>query len=280
MDALLLLLRKYYHWLLLVVLEAVSVVMLVSFNSYQHSVWMTAVGDAVGWVDAQEQHLLDYIHLGENNAELTQRNVWLEQQNALLRHRVDILSRGKSYAEQRQDSLLQGINMIPAKVVSGRVGHQDGFMTIDVGSADGVEPEMGVVCGTGVVGIVSMVSEHYALVMTALHSRSHISCRLRHTAFFGYLRWDGRHPLYAYLDDLPRHARFEVGDAVETSGFSSVFPPGIFMGKVAAVENSEDGLSYSLKVHLSMDLSRVQDVCVIAQQFGDELQELEQHAGQ
>ena len=117
---------------------------------------------------------------------------------------------------------------------------------------------------------------HYAIVLPLLNSRSRISCRLRGTSFFGYLKWDGRHPLYAYLDDLPRHARLKVGDIVETSGFSSVFPAGIFVGKVEAIDDSEDGLSYKLRVHLGTDFARLHDVCVVKQQFHDELQELEQ----
>ena len=48
--------------------------------------------------------------------------------------------------------------------------------------------------------------------------------------------------MYATLGDIPRHARIRKGMAVETSGFSAVFPAGLFVGNVAGVENSEDGV--------------------------------------
>ena len=50
---------------------------------------------------------------------------------------------------------------------------------------------------------------------------------------------------------------------VETSGFSSVFPPGIFIGKVRRVLISDDGLSYKLEIGLSTDFARLTDVSVI-----------------
>ena len=40
-----------------------------------------------------------------------------------------------------------------------------------------------------------LTSLHYAIVMPLLNSKSNISCCLRGTDYFGYLRWDGRHPL-------------------------------------------------------------------------------------
>jgi rod shape-determining protein MreC len=155
---------------------------------------------------------------------------------------------------------------------------RDNLITISAGAADGVRQEMGVVCGTGLVGIVFLTSEHFSIVLPLLNSRSHISCRLRGSDYFGHLVWDGINPLYAQLDDIPRHARFNIGDIVETSGFSSVFPPGIFVGKVEAIGNSDDGLSYKLRVHLATDFTALQDVSVIAQQFQPEVRELEHQA--
>ena len=67
----------------------------------------------------------------------------------------------------------------------------------------------------------------------------------------------------ATLDDIPRHANFKLGDAVETSGFSNVFPPGIFVGRIIQIRDSRDGLSYQLTVQLSSDLANVRDVAVI-----------------
>ena len=60
-----------------------------------------------------------------------------------------------------------------------------------------------------------------------------------------------------------KHAQFEMGDTIVTSGYSSMFPPGIMVGKVVKESDSEDGLSYRLEVKLSTDFGRLRDVCVI-----------------
>ena len=138
-------------------------------------------------------------------------------------------------------------------------------MTIDKGRADGVKPDMGVACGNGVVGVVYLVSDHYAVVIPVLNaSSSRISCAIRGRGYFGYLQWYGEDPAVAYVEDVPRHARFKLGDWIVTSGFSSIFPSGVLVGKIEQAYNSRDGLSYKLKVRLSTDFGCLRDVCVIS----------------
>lgn len=278
MRALLDFLTKYHHWLLLILLEGLSLVLLFQFNHYHNSVWMTTANAVVGHATAWEQEALRYIHLGEVNEALTRRNLILEQNNEVLTRQLHALTHDSTWTERKQAERLRDVQLLPAKVITNSVLHRNNFITIDRGEADGVAPEMGVVCGTGIVGIIFMTSEHYAIVQPLLNSHSRISCRLRGSEYFGYLRWEGGSPLVATLDDIPRHARFRVGDIVETSGFSSVFPSGIFVGKVAAIENSDDGLSYKLQIQLGTDFSRLQDVSVVRQRFQSELRSLEQRA--
>lgn len=122
---------------------------------------------------------------------------------------------------------------------------------------------MGVACGNGVVGIVYMAGIHYAVVIPVLNSKSNISCSIQGRNYFGYLHWNGGASNMAYLDDVPRHAKFKLGDRIVTSGYSSVFPAGVLVGKIKHVYNSEDGLSYRLAVQLSTDFGNLRDVCVI-----------------
>ena len=278
MRALLDFLARYHHWFLFVMLEGISLVLLFQFNHFHNSVWLTTANTVVGRLNEWEQQALRYITLGDVNKALVQRNMLLEQNNLVLAEEVAMLTHDSTRAEQLQADRLSGIRLIPARVVTNSVMRRDNLLTINVGEDDGVRPEMGVVSGTGVVGIVYMTAPHYAIVMPLLNSHSNISCRLRGSEYFGSLKWEGHNPLFATLDDIPRHARFKLGDAVETSGFSAVFPPGLFMGKVDKIENSDDGLSYKLRVNLSIDFARLQDVCVVAQEFQTEIHELEQRA--
>ena len=278
MKTLLDFLAKYYHWLIFFILEVVSFVLLFQFNHYQNSVWLTTANAVVGRIELWERSVLNYLTLGQVNEQLMRRNLLLQQNNDELQRRLAELTHDSTQTERLLAERLQGVRLLPAKVVTNSVMRRDNYITISAGEADGVEPEMGVVSGTGIVGIVYMTSRHYSIVMPLLNQHSRISCRLRDSQYFGYLRWEGDNPLHAVLDDIPRHARFKVGDIVETSGFSSIFPPGIFVGRVRAISNSDDGLSYKLKVLLGTDFSRLQDVCVVAQEFQTEVSELEQRA--
>ena len=255
--------RQYSHWLVLFVLEGISLYLVLSFNLYQKSVWFTAANTVCGAVLKVEEELLAYLRLGGENAELMSRNIILQHQNDLLRSEIARLSHDSTYTERLLTERISGLGLVRACVVDNTVMLRDNYLVLDKGLSDGVREEMGVVSGTGIVGIVSQVTEHKALVMSILNSKSSISCRIRGSEYFGYLRWYGGNTICASLDDVPRHARFKLGDAVETSGFSNVFPPGIYVGKVIKVRDSKDGLSYQLIVQLSTDMANLSNATVI-----------------
>lgn len=267
-------LSKYNYWLVFILLEAISLCALFRFNGYQGSVWFTSANTVSGKVMEWQSNILAYLALGDNNRALTERNVVLEHRIAQLEHQLEKLDTQHSYTEQRTDSLLRSYQLLDATVVNNSVLLQDNYITINRGEADGVRPEMGVVCGTGVVGIIYLTAPHYSIVMPVLNSKSNISCRLRKSGYFGYLNWDGGNPLYAWMNDVPRYAKIQTGDVIETSGFSSVFPEGLFIGKVNQVRNSKDGLSYRIKVHLGTDFARLRDVSIIMSSDQNELDSL------
>lgn len=258
-------LAKHNHWFVFLVLEVVSMVLLFRYNSYQGSVWFSSANAVTGKVYEWDSAVESYFSLSGVNSQLTQRNAFLEQQVRMLDDSIARLTRSQETAVTRLSSMVpfQGCRLIPAKVVANMVNRYDNLITIDKGSADGVKRDMGVVCGMGVVGIVYLVSEHYSIVIPALNSHSNISCTIQRRGYFGYLRWRGGSSQMAYLEDVPRHAHFKLGDNVVTSGYSSVFPPGVMVGKVLHVFNSADGLSYRVQVKLSTDFARLRDVCLV-----------------
>lgn len=258
-------LAKHNHWFVFLVLEVVSMVLLFRYNSYQGSVWFSSANAVTGKVYEWDSAVESYFSLSGINSQLTQRNAFLEQQVRMLDDSIARLTRSQEAAVTRLSSMVpfQGCRLIPAKVVANMVNRYDNLITIDKGSADGVKRDMGVVCGMGVVGIVYLVSEHYSIVIPALNSHSNISCTIQRRGYFGYLRWRGGSSQLAYLEDVPRHAHFKLGDNVVTSGYSSVFPSGVMVGKVLHVFNSADGLSYRVQVKLSTDFARLRDVCLV-----------------
>jgi rod shape-determining protein MreC len=263
---------RNFHWLLFLLLEVASGVMLFGYNSYQGSVWVSTANAVTGKVLEWQTGVEQFFTLTRVNEELSSRNVVLEQQLRIYRDfiRTNALD---SAAVSIEDSL----GLVAAKVVANTTDRRDNLLTIDRGRVDGVEPDMGVVSGSGLVGVVFTVSDHYSIVLPVLNVHSRISCSIRGREYFGYLTWQGGSPIEAWVEDIPRHAKFNKGDWVETSGYSSIFPKGIAVGRIIAIYNSTDGLSYSLKVHLSTDFSCLRDVFVVTDRsFIEQRQLMEQ----
>lgn len=256
-------LARHNHWFLFVLLEVVSFVLLFKYNSYQGSVWFSSANAVAGKVYDASSAVDQYFSLVDVNRKLTERNVYLERELARLTDTATVAAKDSTYMQRMQAGVLRKYKSVSARVVSNSLDKLNNFITIDKGTADGVGKDMGVACGLGVVGIVYLTAEHYSVVIPVLNSKSNISCSIRGRGYFGYLHWYGDRPDEAYLDDVPRHARFRIGDIVVTSGYSSVFPPGMLVGKIMRVYNSANGMSYRLRVKLSTDFGNLRDVCVI-----------------
>lgn len=271
-------LLKYNYWLLFILLEVASFVLLFRFNHFQQSVFFSSANVVAGKVFEVSGGISAYFHLKSVNEDLLDRNMQLERQitnleMALLEHEVDSAEMNSIRNLPRTD-----YEIFKARVINNSLNQVDNYITLDKGSKDGIRPEMGVVDGNGVVGIVYDTSPHYSVVISILNSKSSISCKIVGSEYFGYLKWEHGDSQYAYLKDLPRHAEFNLGDTVVTSGYSTVFPEGIVVGTVDDMSNSNDGLSYLLKVKLATNFGKVSDVRVIAKSGQEEQKELEQRS--
>lgn len=263
MNNLVAFIAKYYHWFLFAVLEAASLALLIQFNSYHGSVYFTTANDVTGKLYEANSAIEEFFSLTKNNAQLTQRNLYLERQVKVMSEQLAQLTKDSSYLRNSQLALLSDYRLIPAKVITNSISKRDNYITIDKGTADGIHADMGVACGNGIVGVVYMAGQHYSIVLPVLHSQSNISVAIDKRGYFGYLHWKGGRSDLADVDDVPRHAHFRLGDLIVTSGYSSIFPPGLLVGKVLHVFNSADGLSYRVQIRLSTDFGLLRDVCVI-----------------
>ena len=131
-------LQKHSHWFLFVLLEIISMVLLFQYNSYQGSVWFTSANTVCGKVDSWNSAVESFFSLGKVNQELTQRNLYLEQQVKKLSTRLYDVTKDTTWTDTAGVKLLKNFRLIPAKVVSNSVVHANNLITIDKGSLDGV----------------------------------------------------------------------------------------------------------------------------------------------
>ena len=266
---------KYNDWFLFILLEVMSLALLFRFNNYQGSAFFTSSNQFVGMVYEAANKVTGYFHLKTINDELVQKNLELQLQMESLRSSLMELAADSTEFGRMKAEALTGYDIYRAKVINNSLTHADNYITIDKGENDGIRCEMGVVNGSGVVGIVYKTSANYSVVIPILNSKSSISCKIKRSDYFGFLKWDGGLSQYATVKDMPRHSLFSLGDTIVTSGHSAVFPGGIPIGTVEDMSDSHDGLSYLLKVKLFTDFGRLNDVRVIARKGQEEQLELE-----
>ncbi len=275
MNNLLLFLQKYYYWFVFLILEIVSLGLLFQYNNYQGSVYFTSANVMSGYIHEVQSRIASYFSLQQVNEDLTQQNVRLAMELSDLRERMIMPEDSTHYAPSVKSTLTE-YPPLPAVVVNVTLNRKNNFLTINKGEADGVKPEMGVLGGNGLVGVVYKTTAHYSLVMPLINTSSNISCRIRNRGYFGYLRWNAEDSRYAMLEDVPRHATFKKGDLVETSGFSEMFPQGVFVGRIDEIYDSPDGLSYQLKVRLAVNFGHLRDVLILQHRPSEELEILQE----
>lgn len=263
MSYLLKFLKQYHYIVLFVVLQVLSLVLLARFNNYQASVFLSSANEVSGKIHSWTSEVTGYFGLKEANKNISQTNARLSAENIRLKSIIESLTQDSLALQACEQSTGDSLHLILTKVVNNSVIHANNFITINKGRADGIKEEMGVISGTGVVGIVYLSGDHYSIVLPILNSKSSISCKISRTDYFGSLHWDGISSQYAYIEDLPLHAEFSLGDSIITSGHSTVFPEGLHIGTIDDMTDSRDGQSFTLKVKLAADFARLRDLIII-----------------
>lgn len=269
---------KYINLLLFIGLEIVSLVLLCRYNSYQRSVYVTSANAVSGYIYRTTDNVASYLHLGTVNRELAAENARLLERITMLENRLEPYIENDS-ALLNENCLRylysdKALRYIPAKVINTESGKRHNYLTLNKGSRDGVEIDMGVVGQSGVVGLVTAVSEHFALVLPLDNEQMSLSCRLQKDETFGPLEWDGTDYRYSSLNNIARHAEVHVGDTVVTSGLTTAFPRGIIVGIVDEAILEESDAYYHIKVQLATDFHQIGYVQIISNETLREQQEL------
>ena len=277
MRALFNFLVKHNDWFLFLLLEGISLVLIVRFNNYQGATFFTSAGSVAGNVYSVFMDANRYFHLKKENDGLLAQNVTLTRELTELKEQFAELRNSKAL---QKDSLVHsiksGYTFLTANIINNSLNSVNNFITLNKGSDDGVRPEMGVFNSDGIVGVVYLTSKNRSIVIPLLNSKSSVSCRVKGSDSFCSLSWDGGDPRYSNLIDLPRYAQFETGDTVVTSGFSSIFPGDLPVGTVEKIEDSADGMFYTVRVRLFVDFSRLTSVFIVGNESYEEQSKLEE----
>ncbi|MDE6814012.1 MAG: rod shape-determining protein MreC [Duncaniella sp.] len=266
---------KYSSWFLFVIYLVAGFALLFSNNPFQHHIYLSSANVAASGIYRATNNVTSYFSLRDINEDLQTRISDLELENYRLNSVI------RTYQEQLYadtmtvDSALTRYHFLIAHVINNSINHSHNYITIEKGRLDGIEPEMGVIDQNGIVGIVNVVGDHTARLISVLNPYLRLSCKVKGEEQVGSLVWDGRDPGEAILEELPKHAKFVKGDTIVTSGYSSVFPEGVPVGTILSGSRDREDNFYTLRIKLFTDFSTLSTVRVIRDKMKDELSVVE-----
>lgn len=215
-----------------------------------------------------------YFSLKEINRSLEENNARLE--NEVLNLRYQLAEYKTLNSDSSEFTGLPRFDYVAATVVNNNVRHPKNYFSINRGSEDGVKPGQGVVDHNGVIGIVNVTGKNTSRVISLLNESQRFSVKLKNSDYIGSLIWRGGDPSVAYMEEVPRHTKYQVGDTVVTSGYSLSFPANIPVGTIMNRIKGSDDNFFILKVRLAPDFKTLSTVRVIKDNFKESLDSLSQ----
>ena len=261
---------KYSFFFLFLLFEVFAFYLLFKNNNFQRISFLNSTNTISGNLFSNYSNLTDYLNLKEVNEALAEENRLLRErqlesfeplfgQNILVKD--TILKRKFLYAK--------------AKVINNSVNKQNNYLTLNIGTDNGIQEGMGVLGPQGVVGVVKHVSKNFSTVLSVLHQSAKISAKIKQTNYFGSMQWDGKNYQEGILEDIPNHVSISTSDTIVTSGYSSTFPEGITIATILDYSKPEGENFYKIKLKFANDFKNLSFVYVVKNNSLLEQQELE-----
>lgn len=264
--------RKYSRLMLFVLLLGISLFFLYKNNRYQRVLIFNAANETAGSAFEVYADARGYLSMKKTNLLLAEENAALRAQ--LLADKYKIYNKWMN----SDTTYKQVYRYIPAQVINNSVDKANNYVTLNVGSAHGVRPDMGIISPDGVVGVIKSVSEHFSVGISLLHRKSQLSARLRGSEFFGSLTWQGTDENTLILEYIPSYAQIAPGDTIETTTYSSIFPQGIPIGIVKSFDVDADEGYFKIKVKPISEFRKLGSVYVVNYTLKQEQTTLETNA--
>lgn len=262
---------QYRAFFTFILLELFCTWLIVLNNQYQGASFFNSANSFVASVNGFSHNTKEYFSLREVNSVLA-------YENTRLRKRLEQFNQAALQADSigsADSTVIKRFDFISAKVVNNSIDLQTNFITINRGSADGVEAGMAVINDQGVVGKVKLTSKHFSVVTSLLNIDIMVSALMKRTGYFGTVQWNGADdPDHVKLKFIPLHVKPVVGDTIVSSGYSGVFPEGIMIGTIARINPSPETSFHDLDVKLSQDFRKLSFATVIRSNLKPELDSL------
>ena len=262
-----------YIYIFLSIVCALLVVLSFKFSN-QFTDFKTMVGDFIspmqGGINKVGKFISDKTDLLTSKEKLLEENKQLKEKIDAMNYDNKILASENSNLDNYRElyKLDQQYPDYP-KVVATVIG-RDGnnwfnLFTIDKGRDDGVDVDMNVIAGNGLVGIVSEAGRHYAKVRSIIDDKSNVSAMFEKTGETCNVKGNMKSIYKGFIDItmISNNAEAKDGDSVVTSRISDKFLPGLLVGYISGIKEEIDGLSKSAQLTPAVSFDNLESVLVI-----------------
>lgn len=215
------------------------------------------------WVSDNYNTLQEISTVLDENKNLQKQIDTLTEENNQLKQDSYELSRLRELYEL--DEKYPGYTKVAARIIGTTSDNWYSTFTIDKGSDDGIETDMNVIAGGGLVGIVTEVGRQYAIVKTVIEDGSYVTGQLIDTGDGCTVRGD-----IELMDSGLIHIQYfksgvtvRNGDKIVTSNISDKFLPGILIGYAKDVKADSNNLTQSGYLIPAVDFGHLQEVLII-----------------
>ncbi len=258
-------------------LQVYCIYLIINYNTYHQAIGSAYMNEITGSVNKQYNKVDNFLQLNKSNEALKKENEWLRNQlkanfeNSDTANQVITDSIPFDTLGNKRKWLYQG-----AKVVSNSVTTQNNFVVLNRGAGQQLRKDEGVIdSNNGVVGIITEVSENFAVVMSLLHRDSRISGILKNDPLGGgSIVWDGKEPNYLTFINVRKSARAKRGDTVITSGITPTFPYGKMIGVIDQIYPDKSTNNFVIKIKSAANFYNLQYVYAIDNAQKDEINRL------
>jgi rod shape-determining protein MreC len=152
-------------------------------------------------------------------------------------------------------------SMIPAEVICWDATYHFNSIFINQGEESGIKYNMPVITDYGVVGKVISVSSHVAQVQLLIDKMSRISAIIKRTGEEGIVKGTGGD--YLEMNYIPGESMVTIGDLLITSGYSTIYPKDLEIGKVIDIGYDSPSMTKVLSIEPSANFKKLTYVFII-----------------
>lgn len=192
-------------------------------------------------------------------SDLKSQNLTLLSENV---HLKNLFEKGNFLASVADMEKNSKWDLQPAKIIGVDTQNFLGFLLIDAGHSDDIEPGIAVITKDKfLIGKISEVNKNFSKIITIFHQDSKIAVMTQDSHVFGALIGDYIGNLK--MDMIDKEKIISEGELVITSGRDGVFPEGLIIGEVQNIESKPENLFQTATVRGVLNIYDLDKILIV-----------------